>query len=97
MKAKVKGYLLKTKEVLTKNQAFVSACIFLGIAAFVLYRLMVLSNIGPDSAAILDQQRTIKTVQFNQQAIDQIEELRDSNVKTPGTDIQKNRQNPFAE
>lgn len=97
MKQKVQRTYTKIKNVLTKNQVFVVACVFLGITALVLYRLMVLSNITPDQAAIDDQKRAIKSVKFNQEAIDKIEALRDSNVKTPGTDLQKNRQNPFAE
>lgn len=97
MKAKLQTLRIKLSTIFSKHLAFVVMCIFLLIASFVVYRLTVLSSMEPNPDVIADEKLKIKAVQFDQDSIKQIESLRESNVKTPGTDIQKNRQNPFKE
>ncbi len=97
MKDKFKKIRFKVSEIFSKHQAFVVMIVFLAIFATVIYRLTILSNIKADQTVIDDQTATLKTINFNQDAIDKIEQLKDSNVKTPGTQLQKDRQNPFAE
>jgi hypothetical protein len=97
MKDKFNKIKFKLEKLLTSHQAFVVVCLFLTLFSVMVYRLTVLSNIQPDQAYIDEQKLSIKTFEFKQADIDKIKALRDSNVKDPGTDIQKNRQNPFAE
>lgn len=97
MKEKFKNILYKFTSMFAKHLGFVVACIFLAVASMVVYRLFVLSTIEPNQDYISDQKLDIKTVKFDEDAIKKIEALRDSNVDNPGTNIQKNRQNPFAE
>ncbi len=97
MKDKIKKISFKLSDIFSSHQAFVIVIIFLTIFAVVIYRLTILSNLQPDQTLIDDQTATLKSINFNQDAIDKIEELKDSNVKSPGTQVQKNRQNPFAE
>lgn len=84
-------------KILRAHQAFVVLVIVLGILLFAFLRVQTITNIPLDQAYIDDASLDIKTVKFNQQAIEQIKSLRDSNVVAPGTDLSENRQNPFSE
>ena len=97
MKAKITKLYYKVKEIFKKHQAFVVVAIMLLITGFVIYRLFVLSNLEPSPDSIDDQTRSIQAIEFNEEAIEKIEELRDSNVKEPGTQVQEDRNNPFSE
>jgi len=79
------------------HQAFVILILVLMVLVAVFYRVKSLNDLPVDKVYMNQEMQKIKTVKFNEEAIEQIKALRDSNVATPGTDLPKNRQNPFNE
>jgi len=84
-------------KIFREHQAFVviSAVLIILIAVFL--RINALSNMPLDQRYLDTESSKIKTVRFNQEAIEQIKELNDSNVTTPKVTLPSNRQNPFNE
>lgn len=97
MNQKLALYRYKTAKFLHLHQAFVILVTVLLLLVFVAFRINTLSNLPMDEAYYTKQTSQLKTVRFNQEAIKQIEELRDSNVTAPGTSLPKDRTNPFVE
>ena len=97
MKEKLKTLRFKSSELINKHEVFVVLAILLFISAMVIFRLISMSNIEPDQGYIDDQTISIQPIKFDEDAIEKIEDLRDSNVKDLGTQIQNNRENPFSE
>jgi hypothetical protein len=97
MKEKLKKIRFAVTDVFSKHEVFVVLAVLLAVAGLVVFRLSSLSSIEPDQAYIDDQTFSVKPVQFNEEAIEKIEALRDSNVKDLGTQVQEDRQNPFSE
>lgn len=83
--------------VLRAHQAFVVLLITLLILLITLLRVQTLNNIPINQTYIEQESANVKTVKFNQSAIEQIKSLRDSNVSAPGTNLPTDRQNPFSE
>jgi len=96
MKKKFTNYYLKLQRVFERRHGMIVLAVVLFITILVVLRISALSNIEPDQE-VLDESQSVQSVIFNQEAIDKIEALRESNVKEPGTQIQRDRQNPFSE
>lgn len=79
------------------HQTFVFVVTILLILIFTVVRINNLSNLPEDQQYLTQQSQGIKTVRFNQDAIEKIQSLNESNVKTPGTQLPQNRENPFSE
>lgn len=86
--------LIKT---LRAHQVFVVLMITLSVLLVAFLRVQALNNIPVSQDYIDEKLLEIKTVKFNQSAIESIKSLRDSNVIAPGTSLPENRQNPFSE
>lgn len=97
MKDRLKKLHLKVTSIFTHHQTFVVVSLLLLLVAGVMVRLGGLSNMEPTQEVIDDQSSSVKSVIFNEDAVEEIEALRDSNVKEPGTQVQQNRDNPFSE
>lgn len=97
MKKKFTKAYLKLQRVFAKRHGMIVLAIVLVVSSLVILRITALSNIEPDQELLDEQTGRVQSVIFNQDAIEKIEDLRDSNVKEPGTQIQKDRQNPFSE
>ncbi len=97
MKDTFKKIQLKVSTLLVHHQTFVVVALLLALTTGVVFRLTNLSNMEPSQEVIDDQVRSVKSVIFNEDAVEKIEALRDSNVKKPGTQVQQNRDNPFRE
>ncbi len=97
MKHKLELLNFRIKKVFQSHQAFVVVMILLIVSLAVVLRIRQLDNKPADQAYIEENSLSLKSVNFNQKAIEQIETLRDSNVAAPGTQLPGNRQNPFSE
>lgn len=92
----VKYYYLVTK-VFHTHEAFVVLFVVLIALIGVIVRINHLSNLPADQVFFDQSSSQIKEVNFNEDAIKKIEELRDSNVQDPGTQLPVDRNNPFNE
>lgn len=97
MRQGIQKLQFKLQSIFSSHQAFVVLSLLLVIASIVIFRLISLSNLEPSAEYIDDQTRAIQPVPFNEEAIEEIKALRESNVSNPGTQIQEDRNNPFAE
>ncbi len=97
MKKKFLDLKKKLSRIFNKHHAFVVLLGLLLLISVVVIRLNVLSSLGPDQGTIDEETEKIKTVNFSEDALEKIQQLRESNVKVPGTDISENRDNPFSE
>lgn len=97
MKSQISSLNYKLQKVFHEHQAFVVVTGVLLILAVVLLRINTLSNMPLDQSYLTNQSMNIKSVRFDQDAIDQIKALNESNVNDPGTQLPGNRQNPFNE
>lgn len=87
----------RATRLLRAHQTFVVILITLCILGISFLRVQSLNSIPVDQAYIDDESLHIKTVRFDQEAIEQIKALRDSNVEAPGVNLPGDRQNPFSE
>ena len=87
----------KIVKILHSHQAFIVLIGVLVLLVFVIMRINTFNNIGYDEAYYTRETASLKSVQFNQEAIEQIEALRDSNVDEPAVQLPGDRSNPFAE
>ncbi len=97
MKSQFSSISYKFQKLFHEHQAFVVIVTVLLILTAVFLRINTLSN-QPLDKVYLDQETSkLKSVRFNEDAVDQIKALNDSNVQDPGTQLPGNRQNPFNE
>lgn len=101
MKKAKKGQLSSLKYRLTKtlhsHQAFVVLLAALIVLLLVFIRINTLGNLPLDQKYLNQEVEKIQPVRFNEEAIEQIKALNDSNVTDPGTQLPNDRQNPFNE
>jgi hypothetical protein len=97
MNKNVTVFKYKFTKLFHQHQAFVVVVSALIILIIAFLRINSLSNLPADQDYLRQETSKLKTVQFNQDAISQIQALDDSNVATPGTQLPSNRQNPFNE
>lgn len=97
MKQKIIKKVQSLRKVLRAHQLFSVTFVFLLILIVMVLRIRHLSDLPPDQGYIDEQLLKTKTVNFNQQAIEDIQALRDSNVSVPDSQLPGNRQNPFSE
>lgn len=88
---------LALTQFMHRHQAFLVLTCVLVILTFVILRINSLGNIAPDASYFERETSSLKPVQFNQEAITQIEALRDSNVSEPTVELPRDRNNPFTE
>ncbi len=84
-------------KVFHTHEAFVVLTIVLIALIGVVARINHLSNLPADQLYFDQSSSEIKAVNFNEDAIKKIEQLRDSNVQDPGTQLPVDRNNPFNE
>ena len=87
----------KIAKIIHFHQAFIVLIGVLMLLVFVIVRINAFNNIGYDEAYYNSETASLKSVQFNQDAIERIEALRDSNVDEPAVQLPGDRSNPFAE
>lgn len=87
----------KYLKLFRSHQSFVVLTIVLLILVASVVRINSLGNIPIDQTYLDAKLSETKSVTFNRQAIEQIKELNESNVSTPGTQLPSNRENPFNE
>lgn len=97
MDSKLAPLKYKLSKIFRTHQTFVVLLVFLLVLVAAIFRIHNLSNLPVDQSYIDLKKSEIKTVRFNEQAIEEIEELNESNVSVPGTNLPQNRQNPFNE
>ncbi len=97
MKHSFSAYRYKFSKLFRLHQSFVITVTVLLLLLAVLLRLNTLNNKPIDQGYINKKASDLKTVKFNQAAIEKIKTLKDSNVSVPQTELQRNRQNPFNE
>jgi len=87
----------KFAKIFKVHQSFVVVLIVLLILLAVIFRVNMLNNLPTDQNYLKTESAKIKIVNFNEDAIEEIKSLSDSNVSSPGTQLPKDRQNPFNE
>lgn len=97
MKEKISSLKRQLTKLLHGHQAFVVIITVLLVLTAVFLRISSLSNAPIDQNYLNQEVEKVKPVQFNQDAIEEIEKLKDSNINDPGTQLPENRQNPFNE
>lgn len=97
MKNKLITKYYSVVKIFHTHEAFVVLTIVLVALIAVVVRINHLSNLPPDQAYFDKSSSEIKSVNFNEDAINKIEQLRDSNVQDPGTQLPVGRNNPFNE
>ncbi len=97
MKQKISKLIFRVKKVLHHHQGFVVSIMLLLVILATVLRIQFLNEMRPDQAYLDERADSVRSVNFNQKAIEQIEALRDSNVTAPGTQLPGNRDNPFSE
>lgn len=97
MKLELSKYKYAVSKTLRSHQAFVVLLLVLVVLLAVFIRINTLNNLPVDQTRINQESSKVKPVRFDEDAIKQIEALKDSNVEDPGTQLPGNRQNPFNE
>ena len=97
MKRKLNRYKLRALKFLHLRQSFVVILVLLFILFAVFVRISMLGSLPLDEAYLNKESSNIKAINFNDEAIEQIKALRESNVTAPGTELPQDRQNPFSE
>ena len=97
MNQRINMYRYKVAKLFHTHEAFVIATVVLLLLLGVILRINTLSNLPIDEVYYTEKTSQLKSVTFDQDAIKKIEELRDSNVTTPGAELLENRNNPFTE
>jgi hypothetical protein len=87
----------KFQRIFKLHQVFVVTLALLILLIAVVMRVSTLSNLGPDQNYLNQQASKVQVVNFKEDAIKEIESLRDSNVTVPATQLPSGRQNPFSE
>lgn len=97
MKLQFASYRYRFAKALHSHQTFVIILGVLLVLLGVFLRINGLNSLPLDEAHLKQETEKIKPVRFNEEAIEQIKLLNDSNVDDPGTQLPGNRQNPFNE
>lgn len=97
MKTKLTNLRYHGLRVLRNHQTFVVLAAVLLVATVVIVRISMLNSLSVDQDEIDNEAATLVPVRFDQTAIDKMQELQDSNVRVPGAQLPRNRQNPFSE
>lgn len=97
MKRQLEILRYKAVKLFKMHQTFVVLVIMLFVLFVALMRVTALNNIPVDQTYLLQKMTGVKAVVFNRDAISQIEDLNESNVNNPGTQLPSNRENPFSE
>lgn len=97
MKQKLARYRYQLAKTFRSRQAFVVVVGVLLVLIATVLRVNSLNNLPVDQNYLSQQTSKIKSVQFNQTAINQIQSLNQSDINTPGTQLPSNRKNPFNE
>lgn len=97
MKNKFAKYYYSFIKMFHTHEAFVALTLVLLALIGVVARINYLSNLPPDQTFLDLSSSQIKAINFNEDAIKKIEQLRDSNVEDPGTQLPVDRNNPFNE
>ncbi|MFO0971192.1 MAG: hypothetical protein U0520_02460 [Candidatus Saccharimonadales bacterium] len=84
-------------KVMRTHQTFVVLVVVLLVLLAVFIRINELGSMPLDQAYLQQEGEKIKSVKFNEEAIEQIKALNESNVNDPGTRLPTDRQNPFSE
>lgn len=87
----------KVSKALRGHEAFIVSVMALLILLLLTLRINTLNTMPMDQAYYEQKTSELKSVTFNQEAIEQIETLRDSNVSDPGAQLPSGRDNPFVE
>lgn len=94
---KLSALQYKVAKALRGHEAFIVSVVALLVLFLLTLRINSLNNLPMDQAYYDQKTSELKSVTFNQDAIDQIESLRDSNVADPGVQLPSGRDNPFVE
>lgn len=94
---KVAAVRYKLSKSLRGHEAFIVSIIALLILLLLTLRINTLNNLPMDQAYYDQKTSELKSITFNQEAIEQIETLRDSNVIDPSAQLPDGRDNPFVE
>lgn len=97
MKQNLQKLQYKFTKFFHTHEAFVVLTLVLVALMAVVLRINYLNNLPADEDYYNQSVSDIKPVTFNQEAIEKIEQLRDSNVDDPGTQLPQDRNNPFTE
>lgn len=97
MKGKFNTQIYRLQKIFHNHQTFVVLTAVLLVLTIVFLRIHTLNSMPLDESYLNQETSKIKSVRFNEDAIEQIKALNDSNVKDPGTQLPANRQNPFNE
>lgn len=97
MKQKVTQLYYSFIRIFHNHEAFVVLTISLTALIVVILRINNLNNLPADQLYYDQAVSEIKSVNFNEDAINKIEQLRDSNVEDLGTQLPVDRTNPFNE
>jgi uncharacterized membrane protein (DUF106 family) len=97
MKQKILLIIRRVLKTLRVHRNFALLISVLVIALVVVIRIVILSNAGIDQEYLIENENKVQTVNFREDAIKEIESLRDSNVNVPGVQLPSGRQNPFSE
>lgn len=90
-------YKYRLLKILRVHQTFIVITVVLLILILTALRINMLNDMPQDQQYLKSQTSQLKSVHFNQDAINKIKSLSDSNVAVPGTELPSNRQNPFNE
>lgn len=97
MKSRTTRYKYKFAKIFTAHQAFVVVVSVLLVLVAVFVRINTLNNLPIDQAYLIKQSEGVNPVKFDENAIEKIKTLNESNVNDPGTQLSGNRNNPFSE
>ena len=97
MRSKLATYKYRLHKTLKSHQAFVVLLGVLLVLLVVFLRINSLNSLPIDQSRLNEESAKITPVQFNEEAIEQIKQLSESNVADPGTQLPGNRHNPFNE
>lgn len=97
MKEQLSSTRYKFAKLFKVHQTFVVLTAVLLLLIGVVLRINSLNNLPLDQNYLNAESSKIQSVNFNEEAIEQIKALNDSNVSDPGTQLPGGRQNPFNE
>jgi maltodextrin utilization protein YvdJ len=97
MKSKLTSIRRTIRRIYKQHRTFVLVLAVLSVSLVMVVRIFILSNTGTDQDYLNENENKVKAVNFRQEAIKEIESLRDSNVNVPGVQLPSGRQNPFSE
>lgn len=97
MKSGLTKLTYRVSKMFAAHQAFVVVICVLMVLLAVFMRITTLDNLPIDQDYLTKKTAEVKPVKFNEEAIEKIKALSESNVVDPGTQLPSDRQNPFSE